>query len=161
MTEKKPSNHIQPKRSVAPRRASNFEYDVFIGHASEDKDSFVRVLAKKLSGKGLRVWYDEFTLLLGDSLRRKIDYGLNHSRYGVVVLSKNFFAKEWPQKELDAFVAREDGLDKVILPIWHGVTKIQVQSFSPILADRFAVPTNRGIDHVVNEILKVVEGTSV
>ena len=147
--------------SVVPREESNrddsVKYDIFICHASEDKDSFVRVLAEKLSKKGVEVWYDEFALSLGDSLRRSIDYGLGKSRYGVVVLSTKFFEKEWPQKELDALVARENGLGKVILPIWHGVTKKQVQSFSPILADRLAVSTNKGIDYVVDEILRVVE----
>lgn len=133
----------------------SFEYDVFVCHAGEDKESFVRELVKKLTIKGLKVWYDEFTLLLGDSLRGKIDLGLSRSRYGVVVLSKSFFAKEWPQKELDGLVAREDGSAKVILPIWHGVTKKEVQSFSPILAGRFAASSDKGIDYVVSEILKV------
>ena len=151
----------EQNRPVAPGKegdmGTSIKYDVFISHASEDKESFVRDLAEKLSSKGLKVWYDEFTLSLGDSLRRSIDDGLAKSRYGVVVLSQNFFEKEWPQKELDALVAKEDGLDTVILPIWHGVTKKQVQSFSPILADRLAVSTDKGIGHVVNEILKVVK----
>jgi len=133
-----------------------FEYDVFICHASEDKETVVKELVEKLNGKGLKVWYDDFTLQLGDSLRRKIDDGLANSRYGVVVLSKKFFEKEWTKKELDGLVARENGRSKVILPIWHNVTKEQVQSFSPILADRKAVSTDKGVDHVVNDILKVV-----
>jgi len=69
-------------------------------------------------------------LSLGDSLRRSIDGGLAKSRYGVVILSKKFFEKEWPQKELNGLVARENGRGKVILPIWHNVTKEQVTSFS-------------------------------
>lgn len=133
---------------------TSFEYDVFICHASEDKESFVRELAEKLTSEGLRVWYDKFTLTLGDSLRRKIEYGLSRSRYGVVVLSKNFFEKEWPQRELDGLVARENGSNKVVLPVWHEITKEEVQSFSPILADRLAVSTVQGVDYVVDEILK-------
>jgi hypothetical protein len=62
------------------------------------------------------VWLDDCELTLGDSLRRSIDQGLAQSRFGVVILSPNFFAKEWPQKELDALVSREDGGQKVILP---------------------------------------------
>ena len=49
------------------------EYDLFISHASEDKDDFVRPLAETLQGLGLKVWYDEFSMKVGDSLRRKID----------------------------------------------------------------------------------------
>ncbi|KAF5414125.1 MAG: hypothetical protein C5S48_09950 [Candidatus Methanogaster sp.] len=167
MAEKNNNSHLpqRQKESVAPSKESNMgnssRYDVFICHASEDKDSFVRVLAEKLSSKDLIVWYDEITLSLGDSLRRSIDHGLAQSRYGVVVLSTKFFEKEWPQKELDALVSKEDSFDKVILPIWHGVTEKQVRSFSPILAGRIAVSTNEGIDHVVDEILRVVKSNSI
>jgi len=133
------------------------EYDCFICHASEDKESFVRNLAKKLDNVGYNVWYDEFTLTLGDSLRRKIDHGLANSRFGVVVLSKYFFEKKWPQDELDGLVAREKLGKKVILPIWHGVTKEDVEKFSPILAGRVAVSTDKGLDYVVNEITRAMK----
>jgi len=104
-------------------------WDPLISHASEDKTAVARPLADLLSGLGLRVWYDEFSLLLGDSLRRKIDRGLAESRFGLVILSKSFFAKEWPQRELDGLVAREIEGSKVILPIWHGVTRTEVSRF--------------------------------
>lgn len=81
-------------------------YGVFISHASEDTDTFARPLADQLRRRGLRVWFDEFELTVGDSLRRNIDNGLAKSRYAVVVLSPAFFAKEWTKKELDALVAR-------------------------------------------------------
>lgn len=38
------------------------EHDVFISHASEDKDAIVRPLANALVNEGLDVWYDEFEL---------------------------------------------------------------------------------------------------
>lgn len=69
-------------------------WDAFICHASEDKESFVRPLAEELSRRGLRIWYDEFTLKVGDSLRKSIDRGLAESDYGIVVLSPNFFQKK-------------------------------------------------------------------
>jgi len=98
------------------------EFDVFISHASEDKESFVEPLANALRRAELKVWYDRFELKLGDSLREKIDQGLANSRYGVVVLSKAFFSKEWPKSELDALVTRQNSEGKkVILPIWHDV----------------------------------------
>lgn len=71
------------------------EYDVFISHASEDKDDIVRPMANALVSEGLTVWYDEFELRIGDSLRRKIDRGLAKSRVGLVVLSHAFIAKGW------------------------------------------------------------------
>lgn len=115
------------------------DYDLFISHASEDKDHVARPLAKHLQDLGLRVWLDEFELTLGDSLRRKIDHGLSRSRYGLVVLSPAFLLKEWPNKELDGLVAREDRRGKVILPIWHNVNASDILKFSPMLADKVAV----------------------
>lgn len=133
-------------------------WDAFVSHASEDKDAFVRPLAEALRTQGLRVWYDEFSLTVGDSLRRSIDRGLAHSRFGIVVLSPNFFSKEWPQKELDGLVAREVDGRKVILPVWHGVDAEAIRKFSPLLADRVAVSSAVGIEAVVRALIAGMGG---
>lgn len=134
-------------------------WDVFISHASEDKERVARPLASLLKNAGLRVWIDENELRLGDSLRRKIDHGLASSRYGVVVLSPSFFAKEWPQRELDGLSALGSGSDKVILPVWHGLDQKAVARHSPTLADKLAVSTDRGLDQVALAIISVVSGS--
>jgi formylglycine-generating enzyme required for sulfatase activity len=131
-------------------------WDVFISHAWEDKESFAHPLAKALEERGLRVWYDEFTLRVGDKLLRSIDHGLANSRYGVVILSPNFFEKEWAQKELAALAAREVSGQKVILPVWHNITAGQIREYSLTLADRVAVLSDRGLEHVVEELLRVI-----
>lgn len=113
-------------------------------------------LAEALVQRGLGVWYDEFELKMGDSLRRSIDRGLHDSRFGIVVLSHAFFSKEWPQKELDGLAAREVAGTKVILPIWHRVSREEVLRYSPTLADKKAAPTSAGLAAVVREILDVV-----
>jgi len=117
------------------------KWDAFIAHASEDKHSFVRPLAVSLSQLGAEVWYDEFSLRLGDSLSRSIDHGLANSHFGIVVISPNFFGKAWPERELGGLVSREIDQGRVIIPIWHGVTRKQVLDFSPTLADKLAVRT--------------------
>ena len=94
----------------------------------------MRPLAEELSFKGVNVWYDELTLTVGSSLRRSIEKGLIDSRHGIVILSPDFFKKEWPQKELDGLNALEDGVRTVVLPIWHKVNKADVLQYSPILA---------------------------
>jgi TIR domain len=132
-------------------------WDIFMSHASEDKEPFVRSLANALVDSGVRVWLDDFVLKLGDSLRRSIERGLRASRYGVVVLSPRFFEKEWPQKELDGMAALEVDGRKVILPIWHDVGVAEVRAYSPILADRVAIRSDRGLDGVVMDILEVVQ----
>src|SRR5882757_2165987 len=111
-------------------------YDAFICHASEDKDKFVRPLAAALASHHLEIWYDEFSLSVGDGLRRAIDRGLAKSRFGIVVLSPHFFRKGWAQRELDGLVAREIAEDRrLILPIWHNVTANDIVRYSPPLAD--------------------------
>ena len=100
-------------------------WDAFICHAREDKEPFVRELAVRLS-RHVQVWYDEFSLKVGDSLRREIDRGLAQSRYGVVVLSPRFFEKEWPQSELDALRALQAEGQSAILPVWLDVLPTDV-----------------------------------
>jgi len=132
-------------------------YDAFISHASEDKESFVRPLAELLRDAHIEVWYDEFSMQVGDSLRRSIDRGLAQSRFGIVVLSPSFFAKQWSQWELDGLVARQNSSpDDVILPIWHNVERDDVIAFSPPIADRVAVPTSIGLEAVVNRLAEAI-----
>ena len=141
-----------PPKDTKTAQAS---FDVFISHASEDKDAFVRPLAAELTRLGLRVWYDEATLTLGDSLRQKIDEGLSSSTYGAVILSPAFFAKNWPKAELDALFEREMAGQKVILPIWHRLTKNEILQHSPLLAAKLATSTDRGVAIVAREIFSI------
>jgi hypothetical protein len=106
------------------------------------------------------VWFDEFTLRLGDSLRRQIEQGLATSRFGVVVLSPSFFAKDWPKVELDSLAALELGRLKKILPIWHHLGREEILAHSPALADRLAVDSARGLDEVVRQIAEVVSSSN-
>lgn len=129
------------EHSAATDLDSQPDYDAFISHASEDKEGLVRPLAEELVKRGLKIWYDEFQLKIGDSLRRSIDGGLARSRFGIVILSPSFFAKNWPQYELDGLVAKEMVGGKVILPLWYKVTKNEVIQYSPTLADKVALNT--------------------
>lgn len=130
--------------------------DIFICHASEDKADVAGPLAAMLVSAGLEVWYDEYSLELGDSIRQTIDEGLANSKYGVVILSPNFFKKDWPQAELDGLFSKEIIGQKTILPIWHNVDRDYVLRYSPILSDRVAALTKSGMDKVVSKILGVV-----
>ena len=133
-------------------------YDVFVSHATEDKEEVARPLANALMEAGLRVWYDEFELKIGDSLRRKIDFGLARSRFGIVVLSPSFFAKKWPQYELDGLVTMEMAGEQTILPLWHRLTKDDVIRESPSLADKIARSTSEfTIEQIADEIADVME----
>ncbi|MGH0214371.1 TIR domain-containing protein [Sinorhizobium meliloti] len=132
-------------------------YDVFISHASEDKETFVRPLAVALNALGVTVWYDEFSLRIGDSLSRSIDQGIARSRHGLVVVSGAFIQKPWPEYELRGLVTREITGVGSVLPIWHGVSHDEVASFSPPLADKVAIRTGEATaEDIAVQVLAVV-----
>lgn len=133
-------------------------WDVFVSHASEDKEPVAKPLADALKKAGLSVWYDEFELKVGDSLRRSIDDGLSKSRYGVVILSPAFFAKEWTQKELDGLVQQEAAGKNRILPVWFEVSADDVRAYSPTLSDRIAAKWSDGLSKVLSDIVSLVTG---
>jgi hypothetical protein len=134
------------------------EFDVFISHATEDKDDVVRPLAVALEDREINTWYDEFELRVGDSLRRKIDQGIARSRFGLVVLSPAFFAKNWSQYELDGLIAIEmSGGAGRLLPIWHAITKEELLGHSPSLVDRVALNTaTLTIDEMASQLAEVI-----
>lgn len=164
----RPLPRIQERRPDLASIAGNFsslmvdedrarEFDLFISHAGEDKAEIVRPLAHALQAHGLKVWYDEFELRIGDSLRRKIDAGISRSRFGIVVLSKYFFAKSWPQYELDGLVTMSVSGQQVLLPLWHNISKDEVVRASPSLADKVALRTSDySIEEIAGEIAAVI-----
>lgn len=136
---------------------SDKEYDVFISHASEDKEDVVRPLAKSLKEKGVSVWYDEFELKIGDSLRRKIDQGLSKSRFGIVVISRAFIKKGWTNYELDGLMTKAISGEQILLPIWHDITKQEVIDYSPSLADKVARNTSQEtVEEIAEEIAEMI-----
>ncbi len=146
-----------PLNSVLDAREED-SYDFFVAHASEDKEDFVHALVEALQSKGARVWYDDFSLRVGDSLRRSIDRGLASSRFGVVILSEHFFSKGWPQRELNGLYVIENQGPARILPIWHKVSKDEVARFSPTLADRVALNTSlKSADEIAVELRKLID----
>src|ERR1043166_6697790 len=131
---------------------------VFISHASEDKSYVARPLATSLKRRGLRVWFDEYELDIGDSLKRKIDEGLAACDYGIVILSPNFFAKQWTREELDGLVTKEVSVKrKFILPIWHQVDHKAIAAFSPTLAGKLGISTKVGISNLAERIARAIE----
>lgn len=136
---------------------ANKEYDVFISHASEDKEEVVRPLANALKDKGIKVWYDEFELKIGDSLRRKIDQGLSKSRFGIVVISRSFIKKGWTNYELDGLMTKAISGQQILLPIWHDITKQEVINYSPSLADKVARHTSQEtVEEIAEEIAEMI-----
>lgn len=129
-------------------------YDVFVSHASEDKADFVGPLVEKLQDAGICVWYDALEMKWGKSLREQIDNGIKRSKFAIVVLSKHFFAKDWPKRELDGILAKESVSGSAPLPIWHNITQKEMYDFSPTLSGVFAYSTTT---HTVDDICQAFQ----
>lgn len=133
-------------------------WDVFVSHASEDKEEVARPLAESLRSMGYRVWLDEDELVIGDSLRERIDEGLHRSRAVVLILSEAFFSKEWPQAELDGLYALAMANRSSIYPVWHGIGVEYLLERSPMLAGLFAARTSDGIENVAEMVSQALRG---
>lgn len=132
------------------------KWDVFISHASEDKDTVAKPLAQILEGFGLSVWLDENELSIGDSLIDSINNGIANSKYAVIILSHSFLTKKWPKSELNAFFSQEKLNHKKILPVWHKITHDEVSELSPLMLDRLYVSTDKGFNEISRSIVKSI-----
>ena len=138
-------------------RKTEHQYDVFLSHASEDKDDVARPLAALLRELGLRVWFDEFELRIGDNLVAKLNAGINASRFGILVLSDAFFAKRWTNHELDMLENLWVTEDRIIFPIWHNITLEEIRAFRAWLANIIGQSTaTQTIEEIANEINDVI-----
>jgi len=132
-------------------------WDFFISYASEDREDIARPLAHLLDERGYRVWFDEFTIEIGDSLNEKINEGLASSHCGIVIISHAFMQKKWPRNELNALVALEDNARQII-PIWHGIKASDLEHFNPVLADRRSLNTDQSLEKLVASIANTFGG---
>lgn len=135
------------------------EYDVFVSHAWEDKESFADEFVESLKKYGIKVWYDTTQIKWGDSMRAKIDDGLRKSKFGVVVLSPDYIkeGKYWTKTELDGLFQLESVNGKMLLPVWHNLTKKEVMEYSPIVASKLAMTTaNMTPQEMAEELYKLL-----
>ena len=124
-------------------------YDVFISYASEDREAVARPLVQRLKEAGLRVWFDEDEIQIGESLRKAIDAGLSSSRFVVVIASETFFAKHWGQDEYGAAAAA----CKEVFPVLYGITQTELADYSPLLGGKKCVSTEVGLETVARKIV--------
>lgn len=138
-----------PQRPSDPDLLDGRTWDVFISHASEDKPSVAIPLAEALQERGVTAWLDKAELRIGESLAA--------SRFAVVVLSPSYFAKGWPQYELDGIVTLSVAGRQNLLPIWHHLGHSEVMAESPSLADKLARSTaDTDIQEIADEIAELV-----
>ncbi len=129
--------------------------DLFISYVAADKPA-AQELADKLRQNGLSVTFVK--LGLGDSLTYRIEQGFRKGKYGVLILSPNFFKKPWPRSELDktAVIDREFDEQSRLIPVWHQITQADIARYSPEMARRAGVSTEAGMDAVAAELLETI-----
>ncbi|KQP63113.1 DUF1883 domain-containing protein [Nocardioides sp. Leaf285] len=155
-----PARQVQTREPVEPSGdvLGGKVWDVFISHASEDKAAVAVPLRDALVQRGVTVWLDKTELVVGNSLRRKIDQGIRASRFGIVVMSPTFFQKGWTNHELDGLVTRTVAGEQSLLPIWHNLDAAGVRAHSPSLADKVALDTaTTSIEEMADQIAEVVQ----
>jgi len=135
-------------------------WDFFVSHAFQDARDIAKPLSDALNAKGLMSWYADYGLKAGDNIRASIDYGLARSRFGIVILSKQFLEMRWTQNELNDLALREVDGKKVILPVWYKVAFRDVYDQSPVLADRVAISTEKGLEYVVKRLWDIAKQPS-
>lgn len=144
------------------RGAAAPSVDVFISHATEDKDEVARPLAEALQSRGVSIWFDELSIGWGQPIHRAIEQGIANARFGLVIISAKFMEKQWTQAELDGLYGRQMGQPDgsgIILPVWHRVTADEVQSKLPMIASLKALNTGvSSIEDIADEVARLVKG---
>lgn len=120
------------------------EYDVFISHASKDKEDLIEELYHSLSKLGISIFYDKESLEWGDNWKERILNGTKRAEFAIIVISENFFDREWTERELSEFLNRQNrNGQKLILPIVHNITMQQLQKKYPNVADIQAIDSSK------------------
>jgi len=135
----------------------------FISHDTRDKDSLVRQLALEISKQMCPVWYDEYSLKVGDSLRLSIEKGLRETKKCVLILSPNFIANNgWGKAEFDSVYTREIiEQGNVILPVWHNIDINQVYEYSPRLADKVGLSSTLGVEKLARKLAIAIKHNDI
>jgi len=133
---------------------ANRERLVYLAHASEDK-GIVKPLAEGLMQRGVDVWYDNWEIGYGDSLRRKMEEGLGNCTHFVVLLTEASIQKPWVNEEIDAgLMSAVEGTAKFI-GLRH---ELSLSAVSPFLKTRLTPqfqPGEEGLDALTAEIFGV------
>lgn len=131
--------------------------DFFISHASEDKEDFVRDLAEMLIRSGANVFYDEYSIKLGDSITDSINKGLKTTNNAILVFSNFFFEKSWTVAELQAIFHKSRTTNYRIFIIYHNISNTEVTEKYPLLSDIKGIDSKEGVNKIVNQLFEAID----
>lgn len=153
-------HNVKFREQIYADERNRFEKPLaFISHDSRDKEEVAGPLALELQRLMCPVWYDEYSLKIGDSLREQIEKGIRECKKCILILTPNYLSnKGWGKKEFDSVFTRElIETEKVILPVWHNVTKNDIYKYSPSLADRVAANWHDGAAEVAKRLKQALQ----
>lgn len=130
------ATHYPATEMNSSKEKTKMMYDVFISHANADKIDYINQLKQSLDKLRIRVFYDKDTLEWGDKWKEKILEGVDQAEFAIIVISENYFGREWTERELREFLNRQNSNgQKIILPILHKITVEQLKEKYPAIAD--------------------------
>ncbi|MGH8549988.1 MAG: toll/interleukin-1 receptor domain-containing protein [Methylococcales bacterium] len=121
---------------------------VFVSYHHSNKDIAERI-AMELKKISDHVWFDEFEIKAGDSIRNRIDEGLKDSDYFLIVLSDAARKSQWTEVELSKALK----LGKPILPVKIDDTNIP-ESIRDIAFADLSKSFEAGMAHLKHALLK-------
>lgn len=152
-------SHNDPLKTKEGLRAmkETENFDVFICHASEDKNDIAIPVFNQLDRINISAFIDHVQIKWGDSLVEKINSALVKSKYVIAILSANSVNKEWPQKELRAVLASEisDGNIKLLTLIKKDDEEI-VKTALPLLRDKYYMVYNENPEVIADKIRELL-----
>jgi len=131
------------------------KYNAFVSYASED-ESFATELVGALKSRGFKIWYAQSNLSVGQNILDSIEEGMSQSTYGILILSKSYFNKGWPTFEFNTLMRSSIEKKTRLLPIWHGVTKEEVEKFNLGLAGIHALKSDYPLRKLVEELTRTM-----
>ena len=138
-----------------PKTASK-KYDVFLSYANKDSKKYIEKLYKELKKLGLNIFYDKESIDWGDEWKERILESTQDSEFAILVISKNYFGREWTERELNEFLSRKNKAgQKIILPIIHGITNKELAEKYPELGKIQTISTKN--NNVMEIAIKFAE----
>lgn len=133
---KKQNSVLQAKQSETK------QYDVFISHANKDKSDYVDSLYLAMRKLGISIFYDSDVLSWGDNWKQVILDGTAKSEFAIIIISENFFGREWTERELNEFLKRQnESGQKIVLPLLHNISLNSLKEKYPSLGDIQVIDT--------------------
>lgn len=134
------------------------EFKIFLGHASEQKESIVEPLHAELNKLNISSFKDSDQINWGDSLTKIINHALANSQYFLAIISADSINKNWPDKEMNAAISREIAGKQVIIPLFVGTdTDVEIlKNHYPLIDDKLHMVWKNNAPALALEIATII-----